>query len=48
VVEADPAFAVATSDGVVHFLDVQPAGKPRLAAQDWVRGRGVAVGDHLT
>jgi len=48
VVETAPAFAVATGDGVVQFLDVQPAGKARLGAQDWVRGRGVAVGDRLT
>ena len=48
IVETDPSFAVATPDGVLQFLDVQPAGKPRLAAHDWVRGRGATKGDRLT
>ena len=26
-------------DGSVELLEVQPEGKPRLAASDWMRGR---------
>jgi methionyl-tRNA formyltransferase len=47
IIATDPAFLVATTDGALQFLDVQPAGKPRLAAADWVRGRGAAAGDRL-
>lgn len=47
VVQTDPAFAVAAGRGAVQFLDVQPAGRTRMAAHAWVRGRGVAVGDLL-
>jgi methionyl-tRNA formyltransferase len=47
VVETDPAFVVATGDGALQFLDVQPAGGPRMAATDWVRGRGAVRGDRL-
>lgn len=28
-----------TRDGAVELLEVQPAGKPRMAAADWMRGR---------
>jgi methionyl-tRNA formyltransferase len=45
IVEADPAFVVATGEGAIQFLDVQPAGRPRMAAKDWLRGRGAVVGD---
>jgi methionyl-tRNA formyltransferase len=47
VIETDPAFVVATGDGALQFLDVQPAGRPRMAATDWVRGRGAMTGDRL-
>ena len=47
VLETDPAFVVATGDGALQFLDVQPAGRPRMAARDWLRGRGAARGDCL-
>ena len=40
-------IAVACRTGVVRIADVQPAGKKRLKAAEWVRGRGVAVGDVL-
>ncbi len=39
VVETRPAFVVATGQGALQFLDVQPAGKRRMAAADWLRGR---------
>lgn len=47
VVETDPAFVVATGDGALQFLDVQPAGRHRMAAADWLRGRGAVKGDVL-
>ena len=47
VIETDPAFVVATADGALQFLDVQPAGRPRMAAADWLRGRGAVHGDRF-
>lgn len=47
VVETDPAFVVATGQGALQFLDVQPAGRHRIAASDWLRGRGAVKGDIL-
>lgn len=44
VVETDPAFVVATGDGALQLLDVQPEGKPRMAAAEWLRGRGPTRG----
>ena len=44
MIESDPAFVVATGDGALQFLDVQPEGKSRMAARDWIRGRGAAHG----
>jgi methionyl-tRNA formyltransferase len=35
---------VATGDGAVRIAYAQPAGKQRLAVQEWARGRGVVVG----
>jgi methionyl-tRNA formyltransferase len=29
----------------VRVIDVQPQGKRRMSAEEWTRGRGVAVGD---
>lgn len=47
VLETDPALIVATGDGALQFLDVQPGGRTRMAAGAWVRGRGVRVGDRF-
>ena len=44
VLETRPAFVVATGRGALQFLDVQPAGKRRMAATEWLRGRGTTVG----
>lgn len=38
---------VACGAGAVRVLNIQPAGKKRLAPADWARGRGIAVGDRL-
>lgn len=35
---------VATGDGALRLLTVQPEGKPRMAAADWLRGRRLLPG----
>jgi len=47
IVETEPALLVATGDGLVQIFDVQPDGKNRLAASDWIRGRGARPGDRF-
>ncbi len=47
VIETDPALVIATGRGALQFLDVQPAGRTRMAAHAWVRGRGVTKGERL-
>jgi methionyl-tRNA formyltransferase len=39
---------IATGQGTVEVQEVQPAGRPRMAAPDWVRGRGVRSGQRFT
>jgi methionyl-tRNA formyltransferase len=50
VIAATPdGLDVACADAtVVRIQHVQPAGKSRMAAADWSRGRGIAVGARLT
>ena len=38
---------VSAGKGVVQVAQVQPSGKKRMSAQDWLRGRGVAVGQRF-
>lgn len=40
-------IVVACGSGAVRLAEVHPAGQKRLAAAQWVRGRGVAIGDHF-
>lgn len=40
-------IVVACGEGSVLIREVQPPGKRRMGAADWVRGRGVAVGDRF-
>jgi len=40
-------IVVACGGGAVRVLEVQPAGKKRLSAADWARGRGISQGDRL-
>ncbi|MGD2135171.1 MAG: methionyl-tRNA formyltransferase [Gemmatimonadales bacterium] len=47
VLETDPALIVAAGDGALQFLDVQPAGRHRMAAREWLRGRPLQAGDRL-
>ena len=44
VLTASGQLLVAAGTGAVDVQEVQPAGKPRMAAADWLRGRGVAAG----
>ncbi len=47
VVAVEPAFVVATGDGALQLLEVQPEGGARLGARAWLRGRPVDVGGTL-
>jgi methionyl-tRNA formyltransferase len=44
VLGADGQLLIAAGMGAVAIEEVQPAGKERMSAAAWVRGRGVAVG----
>jgi methionyl-tRNA formyltransferase len=48
VLQNDGRLVVAAGHGAVAVSEVQPAGKTRLPVGDWLRGRGVAVGQRLT
>lgn len=53
VVEVSPSHAeeglvVACGEGAVQVREVKPAGKRRMTAADWLRGRGAEEGDRLT
>jgi methionyl-tRNA formyltransferase len=48
VLKADQDLVIAVGRGAIAVAEVQPAGKPRMPAADWVRGRGVAVGQRFT
>jgi len=48
VMEAAARLVVATGEGLVEVNEVQPAGKERMPASDWIRGRGTAVGRRFT
>lgn len=41
----DDGVLVACGSGAVRVREAQPPGKRRMAAGEWVRGRGVAVGE---
>jgi len=47
IVSIDPALVVATGSGALQFLDVQPAGRTRMAAGAWGRGRAARPGERL-
>lgn len=44
VAASDEGIVVACGEGTVRLSHVQPAGKRRLTASEWTRGRGIAVG----
>lgn len=43
----DEGFCVITGDGTLEVLALQPAGKRKMAAKDFVCGRGVKVNDRF-
>ncbi len=49
VLRADPdeGVLVATADGSVLLREVQPPGRRRMTAADWIRGRGVEPGQRF-
>lgn len=47
VIQADRRLLIAGGEGAVVVEEVQPAGKERMAAVDWIRGRGVRVGQRF-
>lgn len=47
VLTAGEALCIAAGIGALEVAEVQPAGKKRMIAGDWVRGRGVAVGQRF-
>lgn len=47
VLAADSYLRIAAADGAVTVEEVQPEGKPRMSVADWVRGRGIRVGERF-
>ncbi len=45
--DGDAGLLIAAGGGAVRIAEVQPAGKRRMRAAEWVRGRGIAAGDRL-
>lgn len=42
--DASDGLVVATADGALDIGDVQPSGRRRMLARDWISGRGVKAG----
>jgi methionyl-tRNA formyltransferase len=47
VLAAGDRLVIGCGRGALAVREVQPAGRNRLPVSDWVRGRGIAVGDQL-
>lgn len=47
ILAAGGSVLVATGRGAVAVEEVQPAGKERMTAADWIRGRGVKAGQRF-
>jgi methionyl-tRNA formyltransferase len=47
VVGSEPALIVGTGDASVAIAEVQPAGKRRMPATEWTRGRGARPGQRF-
>jgi methionyl-tRNA formyltransferase len=45
--DSENGLVVATGVGLLAFDEVQPPGKRRMQAVDWIRGRGVSVGQRF-
>ena len=48
VLSAGESLVIATGGGAVEILEVQPAGKERMAAKDWLRGARLEAGAKLS
>lgn len=44
---AEGGLVVACAEGAVRVLQVQPSGRKRMGGEEWLRGRGIAVGDRF-
>ncbi|TWT30962.1 Methionyl-tRNA formyltransferase [Posidoniimonas corsicana] len=47
VVDAKDRLVIATGDGAIEVLELQPAGKKAMAVGDWLRGAAIKPGDVL-
>jgi methionyl-tRNA formyltransferase len=47
VISASDGIVVACGDGAIGIRDVQPSGKKRMRSTEWMRGRGISIGDQL-
>ncbi len=47
VMSASEDVIVACGRGAIRISDVQPAGRSRMSAAEWARGRGISPGDIL-
>jgi methionyl-tRNA formyltransferase len=45
--DADAGVLIAAGEGALRVREVQPAGKRRMTAAEWVRGRGIRTGQRL-
>jgi len=48
VLTVDGRLLTAAGAGALEVEEVQPSGKPRMPATEWIRGRGVGVGERFT
>lgn len=48
ILAVDDGLRIAAGEGAVAVVEVQPAGKARMAAADWLRGRGARTGQRFT
>lgn len=47
VADAEAGLVVATGESAIRFEEVQPPGKRRMGALDWIHGRGVREGQRF-
>ena len=47
VISSSDGIIVACGDGSIWIRDVQPSGKRRMRSIEWMRGRGISIGDQL-
>ena len=48
VLSAGDSLVIATGGGTIEIFEVQPAGKARMAAKDWLRGARLKAGTRFT